>query len=206
MKISKLILNYQKYGDAKLDLKTQTIIVALTGNANFATTTPTLADFTGIASNFSTALAAAATRDRLSVSLKADAREALLISLRLLAMSIEALAEGNRSKLVSSGFDLATESDSALSLSVPQEFVLADGMSPGEVKFSVKAVENAKSYIFEYTEEPLTLDSSWISKGSSKREYTFTNMPSGKRIYGRAIAIGTRGQEGMTSVLTRMVQ
>ncbi|MFA6276377.1 MAG: fibronectin type III domain-containing protein [Pedobacter sp.] len=206
MKISKLILNYQKYNDAKLDQKAQAIIAALTGNANFVTTSPTLAAFTGIAANFSNALTAAASRDRVAVSLKSDAREALLNSFRLLAMSIEASAEGNRSKLVSSGFDLAIESDSALSLSPPQEFTLADGTKPGEIKFSIKAVENAKSYIFEYTEEPLTLESSWISKGSSTREYTFTNLPSGKRIYGRVVAIGTRGQEGTTNVLTRMVQ
>ncbi|MBB2145488.1 hypothetical protein GM921_08340 [Pedobacter sp. LMG 31464] len=206
MKISKLILNYQRFGDAKLDQKAQAVIVALTGNANFGVITATLADFIIVASDFATALTASSSRDRVAVSLKNDAREALLNSLRLMGMNIEAMAEGNRSKLVSSGFDLATESDNAVSLSPPQEFALADGMSPGEVKFSVKAVENAKSYIFEYTEEPLTLESSWISKGSSKREYTFVNLPSGKRIYGRAIAIGTRGQEGTTSVLTRMVQ
>jgi hypothetical protein len=206
MKIPKLILNYQRYNDAKLDQKAQAIIVALTDNANFVTTSPTLAAFTAVAADFSNALTAAASRDRVAVSLKSDAREALLNSLRLLAMSIDATAGGNRSQLVSSGFDLAIESDSALSLSPPQEFALLDGMNPGEIKFSIKAVENAKSYIFEYTEEPLTLESSWISKGSSKREYTFTNLPSGKRIYGRVVAIGTRGQEGTTNVLTRMVQ
>ncbi|MFI5453742.1 hypothetical protein ACHMWN_16505 [Pedobacter sp. UC225_61] len=140
------------------------------------------------------------------MSLKNDAREALLSSLRLLAQAIEAMAEGNRSKLISSGFDLANETESASSLSAPQEFSLQDGMKPGEIKFVIKAVENAKSYIFEYTEEPLTIESSWVSKGSSKREYTFDNLPSGKRIYGRVVAIGTRGQEGTTNVLTRMVQ
>jgi len=206
MKIPKLVLNYQRYNDAKLDQKAQAIQVALTGNPNFPSITATLADFIIVASNFATALTAASSRDRVAVSLKNDAREALLNSLRLLAMSIEAIAESNRSQLVSSGFDLAIESDGALSLSPPQEFALLDGMNPGEIKFTIKAVENAKSYIFEYTEEPLTIESSWVSKGSSKREYTFTNLPSGKRIYGRVVAIGTRGQEGTTNVLTRMVQ
>lgn len=205
MKIPKLNLNYQRYNDAKLDQKAQAIQVALTGNPNF-TITATLADYIIVASNFSTALTASSSRDRVAVSLKNDAREALLSSLRLLAQTVEAAAEGNRSKLISSGFDLATDSDAALSLSPPQEFSLQDGTSAGEIKFVIKAVENAKSYIFEYTEEPLTLESSWVSKGSSKREYTFSNLPSGKRIYGRVVAIGTRGQEGTTNVLTRMVQ
>ncbi|MGY3053697.1 hypothetical protein ACVWYG_001898 [Pedobacter sp. UYEF25] len=206
MKIPKLVLNYQRYSDAKLDVKTQAIIGALTANANFPATVPTLANFTDVATSFSDALTAAASRARVAVSLKNDARETLLTSLRLLAMNIDSLAESNRSKLVSSGMDLVTESDNAVALSAPQEFVIADGMNPGEVKFMVKAVENAKSYIFEYTEEPLTLDSSWISKGASTREYTFGNMASGKRIYGRVVAIGTRGQEGTTNVLSRMVQ
>ncbi|MFD0940718.1 hypothetical protein [Pedobacter boryungensis] len=205
MKIPKLNLNYQRYNDAKLDQKAQAIQVALTGNPNF-TITATLADYIIVASNFSTALTAASSRDRVAVSLKNDAREALLSSLRLLAQTVEAAAEGNRSKLISSGFDLATDSDAALSLSPPQEFSLQDGTSPGEIKFVIKAVENAKSYIFEYTEEPLTLESSWVSKGSSKREYTFYGLPSSKRIYGRVVVIGTRGQEVTSSVLTRMVQ
>lgn len=206
MKTPKLILNYQKYNDAKLDVKTQAIIGSLTGNANFPITSPSLIDFTDVASAFSSSLTAAASRARVAVSLKNDARETLLTSLRLLAMNIDSLAESNRSKLVSSGMDLAIEGDNTIGLAAPQEFIIADGKNPGEVKFMVKAVENAKSYIFEYTEEPLTLESSWISKGASTREYTFGNMTSGKRIYGRVVAIGTRGQEVTTNVLTRMVQ
>jgi hypothetical protein len=206
MKYTRLNYNYGRYNDANLDLKAQSIISSLTNNANFPETTPTLSNFTTVANTYATCLTAAASRDRVAVSLKNDARDAILGYLRLLAINVESLAEGNRSKLISSGFDLATESEGSAMLGLVTGFVLSDGMNPGEIKFSIKAVANAKSYIFEYTEEPLTADSKWISKGSSKREFTFTNLPQGKRIYGRVTAIGTRGQETTSNILSRVVQ
>jgi hypothetical protein len=206
MRTSKLAHSYAKLGDAKLELKAQTIISALTGNENFPQTTPTLVSFTAVSTAYSTALVAAATRDKVSVSAKKDARDALILQMRLLAICVESLAEGNRTKLISSGFDISAAGFPSPPLSMPQDFSISDGSGPGQLKFSVKAVDNARSYIFEYTEEPLTIESSWISKGASTREYTFNNLPLGKRIYGRVKAIGAYNQESTSGVLSRIVQ
>lgn len=206
MRTPRLITNYQKYNDPRLDIKAQSIITSLTGNTNFPETVPSLSSFSTVATTFADALLQAASRDRVAVSAKNDARKVLLESLRLLAINVEALAEGDRTKLVSSGFDLNAETSGGSSLLPPQDFTLSNGNSSGEMKMKVNAVEGAKSYLFEYTLEPLTEDSVWISKGSSKREFTFTGLPVGKRIYARVTVIGTKDREVTSDVISRIVQ
>lgn len=205
MRTPRLITSYQTYSDPRLDVKAQSIIGALTGNTNFPETVPTLASFTTVAGNFTDALTLAASRDKVAVSAKNDARKALLDALRLLATNVQSLAEGDRTKLVSSGFDLNAETGGS-SLLPPQDFTMSDGNSSGEMKFMVSAVAGAKSYLFEYTLEPLTDDSVWISKATTKREFVFSNLPVGKRIYGRVTVVGTKDREITSTVISRIVQ
>ena len=206
MRKQSLIKNYDKLSDPGLEVKAQEIIACLTGNANFPAIIPSFAEFTAAAELFATRLSAAASRDRVAVILKKDAREALLTLMRQLAVIIESLADENVSKLASSGFTLTSPGGNSSPIEAPRDFQLYDGKNSGEMRFSVSKVANAKSYMFQYTKGPVSAESQWISRGSTFKEYTFTNLPVGERLFCRVAVIGPRGQEVYSVTLSRIVQ
>ena len=206
MKIAKLIKDYSKLSEANLDFKSQMGVINLTGNPNFPVTEPTLADFIVVKSAYTTALQNSAEGGKTAVAIKNQAREELLTNMRNLSLNIEAQAQGDKAKLVSSGFDLAAEGENVPPLTGPTNFKIADGLNAGELKLSVKAVPQAVSYLHEYTDGPVTEESKWISKVSTSREHTFSGIRSGLRVYGRVAVIGRKGQEVYSDVLTRVVQ
>lgn len=205
MKTPSLVKDYSKLSEANLDLKVQAIILALTDNPNFPTTVPSLADFTALKDAFSAALLAASSRDRNAVAAKNQAKAALVNAARLLGTDIEAQAQGDKVKLVSSGFTLASEGNSPV-LAPPSNFMVSDGLNSGEIKLSVKRAAGAIGYAHEYTLEPPTDSTIWISRPGSSREYVFTNLPSGAKLYFRVGAFGAKKQYAYTNVLSRIVQ
>jgi hypothetical protein len=140
-----------------------------------------------------------------SVQRKNDVRLALLILMRLLGINIESQSAGDLFKMSTSGFVMSSQGGAVPPLGVPDNFKLKPGKNLGELILSVKKVPNAISYIFEYTIGPLTPESKWISRGSSSKEYTFTNLPRGEEVFCRVAAIGTRGQEVYSVVLNTIV-
>ena len=206
MRTPTLVKDYSKLSDSNLDFKGEAVILSLTGNANFPETTPTLADFTTLHTAFVTAMQNTVTGGRTATAIKNQARTELISGMRQLALNIESLAPGDRAKLTSSGFDLAADGENVPPLSTPTEFKILDGVNPGELKFSVRGVPQAVSYVHEYTEAPLTEDSKWVSKVSSTREHTFTGIRSGIRVYGRTAVVGRKGQEAYSPTLSRVVQ
>ena len=206
MKKATLIRDYGKLSDAKLNLKGEDIVNALTENVNFPVTSPTLAVFTTTATDFTAALNNAAQGGKVAVADKNDKRVDLLDIMNALAANISGLAAGSRPKLLSSGFDLAIETPSRSQLTAPTDFKLSDGPNSGELRLSIKPVKDARSYNYENTSEPLSLDSKWQTKGSSSSEFILTNMEIGKRMFCKVTAIGTRGQVMSTNILSRIVQ
>ncbi len=206
MKSPKLLKDYSRLSEANLDFKAQAIINALTDNANFPVTLPYLANFTAIKMAYSNALIESTDGNKTSIALKNQTKEELLINMKNLATNIESLAQGDKVKLVSSGFELASDGENVPALTGPVNLVITDGLNPGELKMVVKAVPQAISYVHEYTEEPVTGDSKWVSKISTSREHTFSGIRSGIRINGRVAAIGRKGQEVYSSILTRVIQ
>ena len=206
MRSAKLVKTYSRLSEANLDFKAQMVIVNLTGNPSFPVTTPTLADFTLTKEAYSQALQNCADGNRTAIALKNQAKDELLSAMRILATNVESLAQGDRAKMVSSGFELGSDGENIPPIGVPENFVIAHGLNAGELLLSVKAMSHAISYVFEYTEGPVTENSIWISKVSSSREHLFTGIKSGVRIYARVAVIGRKGQEVYSNILTRVVQ
>ncbi|MNK58855.1 hypothetical protein D3C87_779530 [compost metagenome] len=206
MKNQKLILDYNRFSDATLAVKAINIKNGLTDNANFPTTVPSLVDFTALQETFDLALSKTVSADRIQIALKNQARVALLAAMRQLALDINAQANGDRAKLLSSGFDLAASGENSTTISTPTEFRMLDGINAGELKLTCKRVVNAVSYLFEYTDEVPTEETKWKVQPASSRELTLKGLRSGARIYGRIKAIGRRGQEANSEVLSRLVQ
>lgn len=206
MKTPRLILDYSKLNESGLNSKALAIIAALTGNANFPATDPTVVEFTALQTAYSDALSKASTGDRSLIAVKNQAKENLLAGIRALGLNIDSLSNGDKVMLASSGFDLAAAGDSTLNISTPTDFKILDGMNTGELKFTCKRVPNAVGYIFEHTDELPVETTNWKIQPSSTREFTIRGLRSGIRVYGRIKAIGRRGQEANSDILSRVVQ
>ncbi|MFA6277316.1 MAG: hypothetical protein WC622_11235 [Pedobacter sp.] len=206
MKIPKLILSYSKLTDAQLNLKAQTISDALTGNTNFPTTTPTLADFNLSVGVYNIALNKAATGDRQQIALKNQARLSLISAMRQMALDISSQANGDKAQLISSGFDIAKEGEGIGSIENPIDFTMTDGANSGEMVFSCKGVKGAISYNFQYTDETPTDATQWKIQPSSSRQFTFKGLKSGTRLYGRITAVGRKEQMADSDIISRVVQ
>ncbi|WP_017257599.1 hypothetical protein [Pedobacter arcticus] len=206
MKTPSLVTDYSRLSDANLEFKGQSIILSLTGNPTFPVTTPTLADFTALKVAFSTSLANALDGGRTNIAIKNTDRLALINSMRFLAANIESLAQGDKAKLLSSGFDLSATGETVPPLSAPVEFKLVDGINPGEISSVVKPVAQAVAYSHEYTFTAPDEATVWSVKSGTSRKILLSGLPSGQRIFVRVAAIGRKGQEAYTNTLSRVVQ
>lgn len=206
MKKDRLITNYGRYNDVELDFKAKHIVGSLANNENFPTTVPSLADFTSLSDNYTTALNKAKTGDRAQIAQKNMLRKSLLSSMQELAVNVESQAFNDRSRLITSGFDLSSNSGGTAHLSAPKNFRVLDGLNKGEIRLTCNGATNALSFVHEYTEDELTEEALWKSETSSSRNHTFRSLVSGKRIYVRTRAIGTKGQEITSDTLSRIVQ
>ncbi|MEO5912258.1 MAG: hypothetical protein ABIP95_15325 [Pelobium sp.] len=206
MKKPKLILDYSRLSDANLNSKSKAVLLALTGNTNFLITIPPLADFSAIQAAYSDALGAASAGGKVLIAIKNQERAILIDSMRQMAMYIDAQSNGDRMMLISSGFDLASNGDSSTVLGMPTDFKILEGINAGELKFICKKADNAVSYVAEYTDELPVETTQWKMKPFTSRETTLKGLRSGVRIYGRMKAIGHKGQEVNSDVLSRIVQ
>ena len=206
MKIQKLLLNYGKLSDPNLSQKAIDIKNSLTDNPNFNPAPPSLASFTTAQQDFEAALPLVTSRDRVKIALKNQSRFLLIQAMYQLALEVNAQANGDRAKLLSSGFDLANAGEGNALITAPTDFKIVEGLNNGELKFSCKKVPAAVSYLFEHTDELPTEETKWTALSASTKELTIKGLRSGTRIYGRIKAIGTKGQEASSEILSRIVQ
>jgi hypothetical protein len=206
MKTPKLILDYGRLNDPSLNMKAQYVMEALTGNLNFPITSPTLVEFTALQTTFAESLTKATNGDRVLIAIKNQAKENLVLGMRNLAQDVTGIAQNDKVKLASSGFDLASPGEAGLNITTPSEFRVLDGMNNGELKFMCKRVPNAIGYVLEYTDELPSEETSWKIQTSSTREFTVKGLRSGIKVFGRIKAIGRKGQEANSDILSRVVQ
>ena len=58
---------------------------------------------------------------------------------------------------------------------------LTDGPNAGELNYRFNRVKAAKSYLYQYTQEPLTEASVWASQAGTTRKVRFSGLDRGKR-------------------------
>lgn len=203
---NKIVTGFSSLTDAGFLNKAQAINSSMTGNANFPDASPSLAEITTAIQAYSTALTAAVqSRSRNDVAVKNEKRNDLNDLLTSLAGYVNFVADGDKTMLVSSGYDLAKEGDST-PLQKPDNIQVADGINPGELVVSVTAVKGARSYVHQYTQDPVTAESDWTHTTSTSSKYIFKNLDSAKRYWCRVAAVGAYEQVVISDPASRVVQ
>jgi len=169
---------------------------------------PTLPEAYGILKKmypeWQVALANAQGRDKHMVSIKNDLKASLQGSLGELGDYVTITAKGDRTLILSSGFDV-TERRNSKQLPSIEKLEVVLGL-PGEVTTIVKNVTGIKAYIHQYTTEQPGINTVWVQEGSSSGNHTFTGLASEKRYWFRVIAIGFNKQKALSPVISRVIQ
>mgnify|MGYP001394861045 CR=1 FL=1 len=199
------ILTAYKYASDKTLLSTiHRILGKMDGNPNFPEPPAALEALKNELPGFITALTNASGGDMEMVAVK-NARKATVVDLlRELDAYVTLTSQGDRAKLLSSGFALTREKGD-ISLGDIKDLQVTIGR-PGEASTRVKRVTGARAYIHQCTIEPLTRDSVWIRHFIAEPIHTFSGLQSKERYLFKVIAVGVKGQEVSSPEVARVIQ
>jgi hypothetical protein len=203
--ISKIKKAYQNASDSRLLLLAYRISESLKDNPNFPNPVPTQAELSRVCQEFQTAVSVASRNDRTLSSAKNDKKAELIGVLNQLAAYVTAICNGDRTKLLSSGFDISGVRSDAHTLTPITALTVEIG-PPGQAISKVKKVAGSRSYIHQYTPDPVSSDSQWVSETVTDNQFTFTNLRSVTRYWFRVIAIGRDKQAVHSPLVSRVIQ
>ncbi len=205
--MKKLIINtgFSKFTDAVLDVKADEIITKMTGNANFTTPIPPLAEVTLAKTEYASSLVKAANGTTNDTATKNQKRSVLEGVLGRLGLYVQLTANENEDALFSSGFDLQKQREFVGILPKPENLRSTPGSNIGSIKLVVNSIPGADSYLFEYTETPFTEKSVWQVIPSSKASINIDGLVSGKQYAFKVTGIGANPTTVFSDVVTSFV-
>jgi len=106
---------------------------------------------------------------------------------------------------LSSGFDVE-EIGNGGKLSASEVKLEVELGEFGEATTRVKNVRGARAYVHQYTTEPPTAGTLWISEGWAQSSYTFKKLSVDKRYWFRVVIIGSGTQRVYSPVVSRVIQ
>jgi hypothetical protein len=197
--------SYRKSSDTYLLKICSRVKESLKGNTYFPHPIPELPVVEKAFLDFQVAVSIAGRNDRTLSSAKNDKKAVLIGMLDYLNDYVTTTSNGDKTMLLSSGFDIAGIRGISQTLAPIEQLDVEIG-PPGQAITRVKKVAGAKAYIHQCTPDPITPDSEWMSETVTDSENTFTNLKSVAKYWFRVIAIG-RGKQTVYSVLvSRVIQ
>jgi hypothetical protein len=189
--------------DGELIKIVRRILNKLKDNTQFPNPTPILAVIEKALEDYTVALSEAGGFDREKVAIK-DAKKAILKQLLTeLAYYITQTCKGDKAMLLASGFEISA--DTGIPQKEPPKLRVELGM-PGQVTTRVNRVTKARAYVHQYTADPLTPQSVWISETTLKPVHTFTGLQSASKVWLRVIVIDRYGESISWDPVLRIVQ
>jgi len=197
---------FGKLADALLQSKAQTIVGSMTNNASFPTPDPALADVQTAINAFEAAIVKAADGGKTEGIIKNQKKAELIDLLHQLGKYVTFTAGENEAVATSSGFSVLKPRTPSAPLQKPGNLVLQEGPNAGELQLTFNRVVGARTYMYQYTLDPLTQDSNWTGLPGTSRKFLFTNLESGKRCWVRVIAYGINNQAVISDPVSKLVQ
>lgn len=204
MSLIKFNNSYERMPDAKLLDIASYIQSQMTGNANFPTPDPTLAEVQTKINVFSDGVTAAKTGDRMKIAAKNQAKEELVDTLHLLAAYVAYTAKGSVAVAQTSGIPMAKTPSPRPPLTQPENLKVQNTDQTGEIEVSVNKVPGAVSYMHQYSTDAELKEESWQSMTCTQSKCTITGLAPGTLYYFRVVAIGRKDQVKVGYVASRV--
>jgi hypothetical protein len=183
----------------------QRVLEHMENNTVFPNAPAALADLKKLLPELQAALSNAEGRDKIMVSIKNDMKTMAFDLLDVLADYVTTTAEGDRTLILKSGFDVTSEERGNTPPPSIEILEVELGLS-GEATIRAKKLTGVKAYIHQYTMEPPGLNTIWTGEPSSDSTHTFQGLTSEKRHWFRVIAIGFKKQKAYSPVVSKVIQ
>ena len=205
-RMSKTKLNLREKSDSDLLNYARQHIAAMTGNANFATPSPTAAVFLTTTDAYETALLdsnAAQQSARQKTTIKDTARTTLEASLSQRGGYVDSASGGDEQKILSSGLGVRGKAEAIGAMPAPIDFLATQGDHEGEIDLTWSRVRGAKSYMVQQSANvtPRVWQQAMVSPRSSA---TVKGLTSGQVYAFRVAAVGAAGDGPWSDESTKM--
>ena len=200
----KVSLNFKETNDPDLNMLALNIALRMTGNEHFPDPGFLVIELNELSSQFNIALADVGLRDMVKISIKNSLRALLIKKLKEVGEFVIKESKGKETALLSSGFPLIKPVDEVI-LNEPDNFSVKPGPNPGEIIMKVSRVKGARSYLYQWTPDPITAKSVWESVGDTRCKKVIAGLPLGINCWFRMAAIGSRNQILYTLPLNRYI-
>jgi hypothetical protein len=201
--MDQIVTTYKK-SESELVSISERVTKEMNNNPDYPTPPAALAELKKVLPELRLAIADAKGRDKKMVSVKNDKKAIVLALLQELAAYVTETSKGDRTLLLSSGFDVTVARNSQPEPSI-KELVVELG-EPGVAIIRTKRIKAVKAYIHQYTTEPPGLNTVWVQAGSSQGDHIFSGLASDKRYWFRVVAIGYGKQTAYSPIVTRVIQ
>jgi hypothetical protein len=182
------------------------IVTAMTGNPNFTTPVPALADITAAKTALLTAYNDALSKRaqaKAATDLMYDKEEELERILTSESLYVENVSAGNDGKILSAGMDVRDSGAPIGQLPIPTGLYATAGSMDGEIDLDWEPVYGAMSYVIEMTTDP-NAPTSWAHKANVTESYiAIKGLASGGKFWFRVAGIGAAGQGAFSDPAAR---
>jgi hypothetical protein len=174
--------------------KSEELEIAMTGNTDFPTPEPSLADITAARVELQTLIARARFGDRRVKELRDLKAAELKTLLNKLAKYVALVANGDRRLIVSSGFGVVKTPEPLPPLERPKDLEAMRSKQEGSVLLDWKSVKGTLNYLVEMTtDDPRQSDPNWSIAGyTSKSKFQVDNLTPGTKYWFRVRSLGAR--------------
>jgi hypothetical protein len=186
----------------------QQVITAMTGNANFTTPSPPLAELTTLltAASAKTQAAEAARQAAIQATTERNtALDALMAALNLEAAYVQNASRGDPAIIQSAGMEVGGVPAPVGPVGQALNFALTAGDAERQLDAQWDPVRGASNYELQTSPDPVTA-TSWSLYGSAAGSKTvITGLTSGLRLWVRVRAIGAAGPGPWSDPATKIV-
>jgi hypothetical protein len=201
--MSRIVYPFKQGRDSELAKTANRILGSSEGNSFFPDTT-LVQELKKRTIAFQVAMNDAADGGKTLIAIKRDCRRSLIEIMVQYGFYISQICKGDRAMLLSSGFDLAKESGESKQMAGIESLAVTN-VNPGEANVVVKRVEGARAFIHQYTTEPPSDATVWVSETTAHRKHTFTGLKPLATYWFRVIAIGLNGQRIISDAISRVI-
>ncbi|MCS3796876.1 hypothetical protein [Niastella sp. OAS944] len=202
--MNRITHEYRKF-QGEIAVLSHFVISCMENNEAFPDPPAALEKLKNLVPKYRQALADAASRDKIQVSIKNDIKAEVLGLLQQLADYVTVTSGGDRTTMLSSGFNV--NNGNGNNKKPPTiEILEIDLKVTGQATTRVRKVMRAIAFVHQYTPEPPNKQTIWISEGTSLSSYTFKGLESDKRYWFRVVAIGYYGLRSYSEIVSKVIQ
>lgn len=197
--------NFRNLSDANFSVLVNTIQSELHNNAAFQQMYPPYNELEQAVASFNDAYTNSTSRSKETVSIKNTQRKSLTNLLGRIANSINAIADGDRDMLITTGFNLTSDTPTDKKLGqVMGFFINSKGLKQTMIS-KCESVKNVVNYLHQYTKGDGIIDAQWTTVSIRTSKYTFVGLESGVYYTFRICAVGSDNTQNISNPISSFV-